>query len=98
MVVYIIEALNSGNFKIGFSKDVNKRIKQLQTSNANDLELYHCYESEFATTIEAKIHRTYQHLRLSGEWFSLNKDILNDIILDIDKTHKNLKFIKENKI
>lgn len=98
MVIYIIEALDSENFKIGFTKNIDRRVKELQTSSAFKLEVKYTYESEFATKIESKIHKSYSHLRLNGEWFKLDYDILEIIIKDIERTHSNLKFLKENKI
>ena len=37
--VYLIKISNEGIYKIGVSKDVNKRVKQLQTGNPEQIEI-----------------------------------------------------------
>lgn len=43
--VYILRSGNSQNFKIGVSKNIIDRIKQLQTGSPYKITLYHCFEA-----------------------------------------------------
>lgn len=61
-----------GNIKIGVTDNVEKRLKSLQTANANRLE----YHSGFrvknikdAMFIEKTLHELFKRDRIRGEWF-----------------------------
>jgi hypothetical protein len=69
-IIYIIKRFGSDNFKIGKTGDLNKRIKQLQTGNAERLYV------DFAVigdgSIEGMAKAYLKDYRLTGEWFSNN--------------------------
>jgi len=58
--------------KIGFSTDVDKRLRQLQTASALPLKLLECTIGTQA--IEGFIHRVLRHRHLRGEWFRIHPD------------------------
>jgi hypothetical protein len=58
--------------KIGFSTDVDKRLRQLQTASASPLKLLECAIGTQA--IEGFIHRVLRHRHLRGEWFRIHPD------------------------
>lgn len=62
--------------KIGFSKDVEKRLKSLQTGNPDVLKIHYKIEcpSEKTRKLENKIHTELSYKRLKGEWFSMTPD------------------------
>lgn len=75
--IYIISPDNNPNLcKIGLSKNPEKRLKQLQTGNAEKLVLK--YTKEIAETkvktMEKTIHQTLRLYKESGEWFSISVD------------------------
>jgi hypothetical protein len=64
MLVYLI---SSGDlYKIGYTKNIKKRLKELGTGNP-DLLLLETYQSEWARTIETTLHRRYSYCRVAGE-------------------------------
>lgn len=66
--------------KIGYTKNnVNKRLKQLQTSNPNRLFLLGYIEGDKDT--EKMLHKKFfsSLSRMNGEWFSPSQDILDYI-------------------
>lgn len=64
--------VTEGKVKIGKSKNIESRMKQLQTALSND---YCCYCFHNKGFLETKLHRIYKEFRLRGEWFVLNNNI-----------------------
>lgn len=67
--VYAIRCANA--VKIGRTTDVEKRFSQLQTGNANRLELIHVHACENNAWFEAALHKALEKHRLCGEWFDI---------------------------
>ena len=65
---------NTDKQKIGFSKDVNKRLKTLQTGNPDELKIHYTIEcpSEKTRKLEKKIHTELSYKKLKGEWFAMS--------------------------
>ena len=75
--LYIIE--NNGIYKIGYSSNWKERKKQykLHLGNVNIIYLlksFNCFD------LENIIHDKYKLKRVSGEWFSLSKQDIIDIV------------------
>ena len=70
--VYFIADLEKDVVKIGTSKSPKSRLKQLQTSNSNRLALLGYIEGNVSE--ERYLHKYFSKYRLSGKWFSLDKD------------------------
>lgn len=92
--VYLIKCLESGFYKIGTSKNPNKRIEQLQTGNYSPLLLIFSYESNLSTKIEKILHRKYSYLKKEGEWFDLELINEQQFINDCKKIENNLLNLK----
>jgi hypothetical protein len=73
--VYLIYDKLSRLFKIGQSNNPEKRIKALCISNTNLKLIYYT-----DTHTEKELHNKYNSLRVSGEWFALDKKILMELI------------------
>ena len=75
MYIYVIGPV-TGPQKIGISKDVNVRLKNLQTGNPEKLYIHHMEEinPKRVRILEKKIHRDLNHLKLKGEWFNITTD------------------------
>ena len=74
--VYLIgEIGNEGRYKIGSTraKDVNKRLKQLQTGNSSELYIKESFETEYPFKIEKMLHNHFKSSNLMGEWFELSE-------------------------
>ena len=70
--VYLIgEMDNKGRYKIGSTKakDVNKRLKQLQTGNSSELFIKESYETEHPFKLEKMLHNHGKSAIPIGEWF-----------------------------
>jgi len=61
--------------KIGFSKDPAARLKQLQTGNAEELQLHGSIEVSESRVklLEKFLHKDMSYKRVKGEWFNLTK-------------------------
>ena len=71
---YIIYDETRGIFKIGKSKNVKKRFKQLRTGNL-DISLVLVILEDH----EKYLHQLFNEKRYKGEWFLLNRDDLTDL-------------------
>jgi len=80
MYIYVIGTKEKQ--KIGFSGDVEKRLKSLQTGNPETLSVHHKIEvpEERARLVEDKIHKEYAYLRIKGEWFSMEPEKAKGIL------------------
>jgi hypothetical protein len=94
--IYLIQSLEDGYYKIGISKNPNKRIKQLQTGNSSPLKLINYYKTDFAEKIEGNLHRKYKNLHKEGEWFDLSIEQEVSFIDECKKIEENIKFLIEN--
>lgn len=63
--VYFLQGDNGGPIKIGYSKDVSKRIKELQTGFPARLTVLALMPG--SRTTEAELHRKFKVHRLQGE-------------------------------
>lgn len=69
--VYVIQESESGNLKIGVSKDPLVRLKQLQTGNSQDLNLlYTSLVCSNAFEVESSVHKAFAEYAIRGEWFN----------------------------
>ena len=62
--VYLIgENGNEGSYKIGStrSKDIRKRLKQLQTGNSNSLFIKSFFETDYPFKVEKMLHARYKN-------------------------------------
>jgi hypothetical protein len=91
--IYGIEAGESA-IKIGISANPEKRIKELQTANHEELNLAFVImvakTLKRAGEIEFAIHKRLDPYRLNGEWFKfgITKSIVGQIIREIDSSPK----------
>jgi len=63
--VYFIKCRDK--IKIGYSTNVNKRLKQFSVGNGEKLELI--YKIQTDRYLESVLHKKYQNYHISGEWF-----------------------------
>lgn len=99
MPVYFIAEDENPNYsalriKIGYSQDVERRARQLQTGSPYRLKLMgeiRLPESE-AKRLERALHKQYSEYRVIGEWFELDP---NDVI-DILKRNSTFAYIATN--
>jgi hypothetical protein len=94
--IYLIQSLEEGYYKIGISKNPQRRIKELQTGNSSPLKLVETYQSEHAGQIERTLHRRYSHFHKNGEWFDMSISEEASFVTDCQKIEENIKFLKKN--
>lgn len=79
--IYVIGD-NASPYKIGFTKNPDKRLKSLQTGNPRKLSML--YKEEINENeikyIEKQIHKELKRKQVSGEWFNIS---LEDAISEI---------------
>lgn len=66
-----------GPIKIGRATSVHDRISSLQTGSPYPLHVLHTYPCE--RTEEKALHARFQHLRIHGEWFKAEPELLEFI-------------------
>lgn len=84
MYVYFIRAGDRGAIKIGWTKDVEQRINDLQVGNAFKLNVLFkipCDSAIHAQETERRLHKLYARKRIRGEWFmgDINFKKLRDV-------------------
>lgn len=73
--IYVIAASSEGPVKIGFSKEPEKRLRQLQTGHSEPLHLFYKEEvNDAARLMEKAVHDTIGYKRARGEWFNVTAD------------------------
>jgi hypothetical protein len=80
--VYFILNRDSNAIKIGRARDIEKRLKALQTASPVELELLKTISltSEAqAKGLEAALHGQFWHLRMQGEWFRAELPLIHYI-------------------
>ena len=81
--VYLIADENNQVYKIGASrKSALKRMKQLQTGNANELKVVTKYYCNYPYRLESILHNRFSHKKVLNEWYSLSIDE----VLNFEKT------------
>lgn len=79
--VYVFRQGKTNRYKIGRTKDLAKRRKQVQTGNSDEITLVCAIQCDAQSSkIEAMLKARFKELRVSGEWF-----LLNEITLDMLK-------------
>lgn len=66
-------ARSGAYMKIGHSRDVNKRIKAINTSAPERVELMMVIPG--TAEDEKRLHKRFQHLRSNGEWFHFTGEL-----------------------
>ena len=72
MYVYAIRECDTGNIKLGISRDPEQRLKQMQTGNSSRLELVSYREAKNRFKDERALHFKAADYRIRGEWFNHN--------------------------
>lgn len=98
MFIYLLKQENESKYKIGTSKNPEKRIRTLQTGNSDKIVLVNKYKSlKFYKKIEYALHNQYSHLKSNGEWFDLTLEEEVNFLNDCEKIENNLNLIEEYK-
>ncbi len=83
--IYVIRKDESNYYKIGRTNNIERRIKQLQTSNSEILYPVKIIKTKGAAETETAIHKKYKHHQVNGEWFFLKLNVLEELFELLDK-------------
>ena len=94
--IYLIKSKQSQLYKIGISDNPQKRIKNLQTGNPEDLIIIHTYKTKNYNKVEKALHNRYSYLKLNGEWFEFDVFIEVNFLKECILIDNNLNIINKN--
>ena len=97
--VYLIGEENEENkYKIGSTKckDINKRLKQLQTGNSNPLFIKTYFETSRPFRLESMLHNKFRQYNVIGEWFELNDEDVKKFKEECERYQNIIDILKEN--
>lgn len=77
--VYFIHDDSDGLVKIGFARDVYKRLRQLSRAKHSKLRLLGCFRG--TRSDELRMHKFFEKERAHGEWFVLSERIARAILV-----------------
>ena len=84
-VVYLLQHKKIPEYtKIGYTDDINQRIKSLSTASPTGIKLLYKRETDYAYQIEQALHKRYSSYNSNLEWFRLSDNQIEEIISWID--------------
>ncbi len=93
--VYLLKVSNEGIYKIGVSKNVEKRVKQLQTGNPEPIEILKSFLSQYPYKLESVLHRRYNYNHVQGECFYMEQKDIDNFEEDCLILETNFKILDE---
>jgi len=77
--VYLIQCGNLPYYKIGITRNLSKRINQMEIGVPLELKVISYFIIDNAYEVEQALHRKFFKLRKKREWFELEKKDVNFI-------------------
>ena len=78
-IVYFIHEENKFNrFKVGFTRNLAKRLVALQIGNPDVLIVYRSIEN-VSVQKEHELHQLFANYHIRGEWYSITTDMIDSI-------------------
>ena len=87
-MIYFIRGKDSGNIKIGYSINPEKRQSNLQTAHYEELELIGFMNGTLDD--ETRIHQMFAAYNIRGEWYRSSDEILDFIETNTTKPQTNV--------
>ena len=95
--VYLICYSPKDLFKIGVTRgSVEKRLKELQTGNGNELHIVHIQKTNYPFKMEAMLHRKFYPKQKLNEWFELEVKDVVDFQKHCDRCQQIIDALKDN--
>jgi hypothetical protein len=66
----------TGLYKIGFSGNLRKRLRQIETASGSKVQLISSVAGD--EKLESQLHRLFEDSRQVGEWFDPTPEILTE--------------------
>lgn len=70
---YIYIAKANSSYKIGYTKLLSRRLKQMKTAN-HIIDMIHTIPVLNGRAVESKLHAYFRDKKISGEWYNLDED------------------------
>lgn len=96
MYIYLINQNDTSLYKIGISKDIEKRLKSLQTGSGISLILMKSFLTTNSFKLESSLHAYYKLKKVNSEWFELTLEDVEGFLNVCEKQENNLNILKEN--
>ncbi len=96
MEIYLTKQTATNFFKIGITKNINTRLKQLQIGSGISLEVIHTFSTKYNYKLEATLHTHFNSKRINSEWFELTPEDEKEFISTCTKYEKGFDTIKDN--
>ena len=95
---YVYLLCDGEKFKIGVTKhkDINKRIKELQTGNPFEIWIRDYYKTNNPYKIEKMMHVRHASSNIKNEWFDLNVSQVINFKNECKQCEEILKALEEN--
>jgi len=84
--IYFVQMDYIGPIKIGIAKNVQQRMRELQTGSPYRLNLLCCFPGN--EDMEREIHLGFSEIKLEGEWFLPHPFLLREIRMQIELNKK----------
>ncbi len=98
MYIYLIRCVENNFYKIGISKNIERRLKQIQTSSPDKIYLVHKYQSQHASKIEKALHSFFKAYHRNNEWFELSLSEEMEFIKMCSSIEHNIIYLENHKI
>ena len=83
-------------FKIGVTRgSIEKRIKKLQTGNADTIAIKQHYKTDIPFKLEKALHTMHANQRVNNEWFSLSLEDVANFTDECQKLESKLKALAQ---
>lgn len=77
----MIYFISDGEFtKIGVTKSIESRLRDIQCGNPRDLEVKALVKGSF--NLERKLHKYFKKSRIRGEWYKISNESIEGVIKD----------------
>ena len=90
-MIYIIKAEGTNSYKIGYTKDIAKRLKSLQTGCPNNLKIIDIFHGDYRKEREIQEQFKKSRIRENGEWFEFNPKLFKKVLKQINNNSDNAK-------
>jgi len=96
--IYLLESREELQYiyKIGFTKNIDLRIKQLRTANP-DLSIITFFKTKHKRKLESTLHKLFSHKHYKQEFFLLEFEDVKNFIPLCNKIEQNLDLLENNK-
>lgn len=96
MFVYLIKYEDANLYKIGISKNPKNRLKQLQTSNPQNLLLLEQFKTNYGFKLERYVQLNLKNNNIKLEWFESDSDFKEEFIEACKRGEKIFDTLKNN--